>query len=352
MADEERKPQTYAEAGVDTDFLNSLKAKGREISRRTQTEYVIERGASFAIDNARVIADFPNSITYEETDGEGIKETLLLQNNHSFNAGWELVAANVNDVVRHGAKPIAMTVDLKLQGVSEAEFSSCMDGVYYALKEADCALIGGETALHNNLTTPGHRSWHLSGTATGVVEIEKEVTGERIQEGDIILGLESSGIHTNGATLALYVLNRYLEKAESSDQTRLTWDTYLEALLVRSKIYVRPILTLLQEGVEVHGLAHITGEGLPRRIPDILPNGLSAIIDRSSWKRPQIFPLIQRLGGIPELEMFDVFNMGIGFVVVVPSNAAQAAKKSLEGTEVVFEIGRVVANSGSRFVLV
>ena len=207
-------------------------------------------------------------------------------------------------------------------------------GVAAACKEARCALLGGETAEMPGVYEPGEID--LAGTIIGVVERERIIDGSRIQPGDVILGLPSTGLHTNGFSLARRVLGD------------MEWETSFpelngsigDALLQIHRSYLKPIQQLWDAGVEVHGLAHITGGGFQDNLPRIFPAGVSAIIRRGSWPKPPIFDLIQRQGHIPDDEMFHVFNMGLGMLVIVPAEQATIAATELSG-----EIYRLVKSS-------
>lgn len=333
-------PRTYKEAGVDIEFLDRLKRYGQEISKLTKTPCVLERNGSFLIDGQKIAQQFSNPEWKVETDGIGTKEDYLLLHKRCHTAGWDLVAANVNDIVRHGAIPLGMTVNITFQGLGEEEFKEFMNGIKGGLIEAGCALLGGETAIHPNLVPQGGRKWHLSGTAIGVVEKDKIITGEATREGDAILGLGSSGPHTNGYSLAMRVFEGFIPM-----EVRL-----INLLLAPSRIYVKPILSLLKAGIEVHGLIHVTGGGLTGRIKGCMPQGLCAIVDRVNWQKPPIFEFIKEFARIDKEEMYRTFNMGIGFVIILPPSQLKKAKEILGKTESVFEIGYIGTNPDYRLI--
>lgn len=339
MADE-REHLTYAEAGVDIEFLNRLKAYGREISRRTKNEHVQEVDGKFFLDTEYV------KLVPVETDGIGTKEDLLLKSGKPFVAGWDLVAANVNDVLRHGAEPAGMTVDIALQNITEEEFKQLMDGVRTGLEESWCALIGGETAIHPNLK-PGHeKAWHLSATAFGAIKYGGEpITGKDIRQGDVVLGFASSGLHTNGFSLARSVL---------------LGEKFNDKLTTPSRIYAKPMLDLLllktPNNDAIKGASHITGGGLTGRLEELVPNGLCVVVDSgmlSSLVNQSVFMDIQEAGNIATEEMYRTFNMGIGFVIVVGQEWLEAVNRRLAYVgEKAYKLGRIEANSGSKFTLI
>lgn len=249
-------PRTYQEAGVDINLLNRLRRYGQAISETTKTPYIEKRDASFVIVGERVAHDFPNPRFFSETDGIGTKEDLLATCGRYHTAGWDLVAANVNDIVRHRATPLGMTVDIKFPQIKEEQFREFMNGVRDGLLASSCALLGGETAMHPQL---GGKFWTLSGQVIGVAERERVKNAPKPSLGDVVIGIASSGIHTNGTSLAFKVME------ETGAKEHIT------TLLGPSRIYTNPILRLVNSGLEIHGLAHVTGGGLTDRIGKIIP---------------------------------------------------------------------------------
>lgn len=247
------------------------------------------------------------------------------------------------------ATPIEASIAIAIQGIKEEQFKILMHGAELALLASNCALTAGETAMHNNLTTAHGQAWSMFAAARGIVQRRKMITKDMVKEGDVILGLASNGLHSNGTSLATKVLGDKLWTA----LPELDNHPPIDFLLAPTQIYVQSILALLRSGQEeVHGLAHITGGGLPERITQLLPEGLSARVKKSSWEIHPIFDFIARRGELPERTMFGVFNMGIGFVVIVPPRDAGRVARILERgnsriSQKVFEIGKIEANLNS-----
>jgi phosphoribosylformylglycinamidine cyclo-ligase len=221
-------------------------------------------------------------------------------------------------------------------------------GVAAGCRQADCALLGGETAEMPDTYRKG--DFDLAGFAVGVVEKSRIITGKQVRPGDVILGLGSSGLHSNGYALARNICFKRAKLKVTDTIDELSGQTLGEALLAPTKIYVRPILKLLNKYKVkrvVHAMAHITGAGLPGNVPRVLPKDCNAVIKKSSWPRPKIFNFLQKAGPVQEEEMFNVFNMGIGYVVIVAEDFADAVARLLiaEG-EKVYNIGKIAKGTG------
>jgi len=337
----ETKPETglsYRAAGVDIDAGDQLVENIKPLARQTLREGVLAGiggfGALFEVPRR-----FRNPVLVSGTDGVGTKLKLAFQLGRHDTIGIDLVAMSVNDILVQGAEPLFFLDYFACGRLDVATATSVIAGIAAGCEQAGCALIGGETAEMPGMYPAGE--YDLAGFAVGVVEKEHILDGSRIAEGDVVLGLASSGAHSNGYSL----IRRILE----SDGTDLSSDFHgqplAETLLAPTRIYVKPVLALTRE-VQVNGLAHITGGGLLENVPRILASHLTAQLDRNAWPRPALFSWLQRKGGITDQEMFRVFNCGIGMVVVVREADAEASLQRLRtGGESVYRIGRIRARA-------
>jgi phosphoribosylformylglycinamidine cyclo-ligase len=250
--------------------------------------------------------------------------------------GRDLVNHCVNDILVQGARPLFFLDYVASARLDPAQIAAVVGGVAAACREAGCALLGGETAEMPGVYEPGEID--LVGAVVGVVEREQIVDGSAIRAGDVIVALPATGLHTNGYSLARQAL------------AGLDWDEYQpalggsigEALLAVHRSYLEPVQRLWAAGVEIRGLAHITGGGVVDNLPRILPDGLGAVIRRGAWPVPPIFDLIQESGRVSEQEMYHVFNMGLGLLVVAPPEAARQVRERLPGDA--YEVGHIHAN--------
>jgi phosphoribosylformylglycinamidine cyclo-ligase len=262
--------------------------------------------------------------------------------------GIDLVAMSVNDMLVQGAEPLFFLDYLAVHKLEPKTIAELVKGVAAGCRLADCALIGGETAEMPDTYSKG--DFDMAGFAVGIVERKKIVTGKNVRSGDCILGLASSGLHSNGYSLARNICFKKaaLEMTDTLDE--LDGTALGDVLLEPTRIYVRPIVKLLsQYKVKrvVHGMAHITGGGLVGNIPRMLPKDCNAVIKKSSWPKHKIFIFLQKAGPVEEEEMFRVFNMGIGFVLIVAEDFANSIKKKLtKYGEKVYKIGRITTGTG------
>jgi phosphoribosylformylglycinamidine cyclo-ligase len=287
-------------------------------------------GGCFALDKKRVLVS--------GVDGVGTKLKLAFQMNKHDTVGIDLVAMNVDDVVCCGARPLFFLDYIGTHRIDPDLMEQILIGVAKGCKLAGCALIGGETAELSDMYAKGE--YDLAGFAVGIVEKKDLIDGKRIKPGDKIIGLGSSGLHSNGYTLARKVL---LTDAKLSLHEKLKGlDKPLgEELLTPTRIYAKSILSLVKK-VKVKGIAHITGGGLPENVGRILPQGSKAVIDRFAWKHQSIFGIIQLYGRISKDEMFRNFNMGIGMCVVVsPKDLKRALKLLNDSGEKTYLIGEI-----------
>jgi phosphoribosylformylglycinamidine cyclo-ligase len=268
------------------------------------------------------------------TDGVGTKLKLAFQFRRHDTVGIDLVAMSVNDVLVQGAEPLFFLDYFACGKLDNKVATSVVKGIAEGCEMAGCALVGGETAEMPGMYPEGE--YDLAGFCVGVVEKDRILDGRSIVPGDVLLGLASSGPHSNGYSLVRKIIG---EEHLASDLA--------DSLMEPTRIYVKPVLKLLA-GFPVKGLAHITGGGLVGNVPRILPKGTKAVIAKKTWPRPQIFTWLQQTGNVAEEEMFRVFNCGIGMVVCVPADKVATAKMLLkrEG-ELAYEIGRIEASSAS-----
>lgn len=278
------------------------------------------------------------------TDGVGTKLMIAFMMNRHDTIGIDAVAMCVNDIVVQGAEPIYLLDYIACGEADPERIEAIVKGVADGCEQAGCALIGGETAEMPGLYEL--EEYDLAGFAVGACEKSQLITGETIQSGDVLIGLASSGIHSNGYSLVRKVL---LKELSLSDHIEELGCTLGEELLRPTKIYVKPILAALKK-FELKGMAHITGGGFIENIPRMLPAGLGAVIHEGSWDIPPIFKLISSLGEISDQEMYNVFNMGIGMVIAVDQqNAGDLLAHFRQLGETAFEIGVVTDKEGIQF---
>ena len=331
------KHLTYREAGVDIEAGDALVERIRPMAQRTMRPEVLGGiggfGALFEISKK-----YKEPVMVSGTDGVGTKLKLAFRMKKHDTIGIDLVAMSVNDILVSGAEP-AFFLDYFACGKLDVGVAAdVVKGVAEGCYQAGCALIGGETAEMPGMYDPNE--YDLAGFAVGLVEKSKIIDGKSIAAGDAVVGLASSGCHSNG-----YSLVRTVVAKSSSDLFEplegVSGLTLGEALLEPTRIYVKPVLATLAK-VHVKGLAHITGGGLTENIPRVLPEELCARLESSRWARPQVFAWLQKMGGIEEAEMHRTFNCGIGMAMIVPKAEAKAAIDSLAGHGVeAFEIGSI-----------
>jgi len=336
----EPKTITYADAGVSIDKANEAVARIREYARSTFNERTLTEIGSFGGMFSAAFPQMAEPILVASADGVGTKLKLAFETGIHNTVGADLVNHCVNDILVQGARPLFF-LDYFATGKLEPDVTaSVVEGMARACRENGCVLLGGETAEMPDFYPKGE--YDLAGFIVGVVDKAKVIDGKSIVPGDLVLGLPSTGLQTNGYSLArklFFEVGGY--KIDSHIDELGT--TVGEALLATHSSFLPQIGPLLDSGL-IKGLAHITGGGFLENIPRILPEGVSVEINRGSWPEPPIFGLMQRLGNVSDQEMFRTFNMGIGMVVIT-SDAA--LKDQLAGS---FEIGRVLG--GDRSVVI
>lgn len=338
---------TYSEAGVDITKGNEAVELMKPLVKSTFRKEVVTDlggfGGLFAIDKDK----YEEPILVSGTDGVGTKLKIAFEMNKHNTIGIDAVAMCVNDVLVNGAEPLFFLDYLAVGKCEPEQVASVVEGIAEGCRQAGCALIGGETAEMPGFYPAGE--YDVAGFTVGIVDKKNIIDGSTICPGDVVLGLPSTGVHSNGFSLVRKVL---LEKAglTMEEEVAALGGKLGDVILTPTRIYVKTILDLLQHGT-IKGMAHITGGGLLENIPRILPDNCQVQIDSSSWPVLPIFNLIQEKGAVAKHEMFRTFNMGIGFVLIV--DAAQAAKLQTRCQELgqpVYTIGKVVA--GEKIVVI
>ncbi len=328
----------YRQAGVDIEAGEEVVRRIRPLAKSTFRPEVLGDIGAFGGFFRLAPQGYIDPVLVSGTDGVGTKLKLAFLMDRHDTVGIDLVAMCVNDIIVSGAEPLFFLDYLAVGELVVDKAEAIVRGIAEGCRQAGCALIGGETAELPSFYQAGE--YDLAGFSVGVVERDRILTGEHIQPGDAVIGLASSGLHSNGFSLARHVL---LEQADLSPESTLHgMDKPVgEVLLTPTRIYVKSILQLIKE-FSIHGLAHITGGGLTGNVPRVLPKGCRAHIHKGAWTAPPIFSSIQKLGHVEEEEMYRVFNMGIGFVVIVPPDQASAVvKRAQEFGEHAVRIGQI-----------
>jgi phosphoribosylformylglycinamidine cyclo-ligase len=316
---------TYRAAGVDIAAGDEAVRRLAPWARATYRPEVLGDIGAFA-GFFRLPRRYRRPVLLASTDGVGSKLRVAFLANRHDTIGIDLVAMGVNDLLVHGAEPLVFLDYIGIARVVPRRVEAIVRGIAAGCREAGCALIGGEVAELPDFYAPGE--YDLAGFAVGVAERSRVIDGRRVRPGDVLLGLGSSGLHSNGFSLARRVVFGRLRLRVGTRVPALR-ATVGAALLAPTRIYVRPVLALLRGGAPVRAMAHVTGGGLTGNLPRVLPRGCRAVIRRDAWPVPPVFRFLQAGGRIAEPEMFRVFNMGIGFVLVVAPDAADATRRAL-----------------------
>ena len=315
-------PLSYADAGVDIDAGDALVERIKPYAKRTLRPEVLAGIGGFGA-LVDIGQRYRHPVLVAGTDGVGTKLKLAFALDCHDTVGIDLVAMSVNDILVQGAEPLFF-LDYFASGKLDVDIAEAViKGIAKGCEQANCALIGGETAEMPGMYSAGE--YDLAGFAVGVVEKDAIIDGRSIAAGDVVLGIASSGPHSNGFSL----IRRIVEATSVHLEMPFEGRTLGEVLLEPTRIYVRPLLRLMRE-VRVKGIAHITGGGLVENIPRVLPNNVQARIERARWTRPPIFDWLQREGNVKDAEMHRVFNCGIGMVVVVAADDANRALAVLD----------------------
>lgn len=304
---------TYKQAGVNIDEADSFVQKLKPLVRMTERAEVLSSIGGFSGLFAPRLKGMKKPVLVSSTDGVGTKLIIADLLKKYDTIGIDLVAMNVDDVVVVGAEPLFFLDYIACGKLDKNQLLEVVRGIVRGCREANCALIGGETAELPGLYEPG--KWDLAGFCVGIVDADKVIDGRNCRAGDKVIGLASSGLHSNGYSLARRVF--------SEEEIKSQWG---KELLKPTKIYTPVILEALKK-IKIKAMAHITGGGFYDNIPRVIPEGLQVVIKKGSWLVPSIFQEIQRRGEVAEREMFRTFNMGVGFVVVCSAKEAEAALK-------------------------
>ncbi len=327
----------YAQAGVDIDVKMSAVGSIKQMVAATKTANVLGNIGAFG--GLFKTPAGKDQILVASADGVGTKLKVAAIMNKHDTVGQDIVNHCVNDILVQGAKPLFFMDYIGTAKVNPVVFKSVVSGLCKACKENHMALLGGETAEMPGLYPVGE--YDLVGTIVGCVQKKSLITGKSIRAGDVIVGLHSGGLQTNGFSLARKVI---------FDQCQLSWkdklpgtnQTFGEALLAVHKSFLKPVTALLDKKVKINGMAHITGGGFSDNIPRVLPKCVNAEIDRSTWTVPTIFNFIQNQGRVDRDEMYRVFNMGIGYVLIIPKKELARAEKILQANRQQFSVIGVI----------
>ena len=311
----------YAQAGVDLMSADAAKERIGELVAGTRTPLSVGHVGAFG-GMVRVPAGMRKPVLVMSTDGVGTKVLVALQASRFDTVGEDLVNHSVNDILVHGARPIAFMDYVAGAALTVQQIAAIVEGVARGCRRHQMALAGGETAQMPGLYQTGH--FDLAGTIIGVVEEDEALHGDRIQPGDVLLAYQSTGLHTNGYTLARRVVFDVM-KLQLGDPLGDTGQTVADALLAVHQSYVAAVMPVISR---LHGIAHITGGGIPGNLVRVLPTGCEAVVEAGSWKWPPLFRFLQEAGRVSTEEMRDVFNLGVGLIAVLPGDQVPEAQAS------------------------
>ncbi len=348
MTDENgKRPITYRDAGVDTGEGARAVNGIREAVRSTYRPEVIgDIGGFGGMFSAAAFKDMDDPVMVSGTDGVGTKLKLAQLLDRHDTVGIDLVAMCVNDILVAGAEPLFFLDYVAIGKLDTELVASLVSGIADGCRQAGCSLVGGEMAEHPGVMADD--DYDLSGFCVGVVDRPKMIDPTSVTAGDVILGLGSSGIHSNGYSLVRKVLVEGRENELTLPRVDLGGIALADALLTPTRIYVKSILELLRAGIPVKAMAHITGGGISENLDRVLPDDCNGRIVRGSWKVPPIFPLLATEASLSDDEMYRTFNMGIGYMVIVdPKDAPTAAIALREAGETVSEVGEIISGDGS-----
>ena len=335
---------SYRDAGVDIDAGDALVDRIKPLAKKTLREGVLGGiggfGALFEVPKR-----YKEPVLVSGTDGVGTKLKLAFQLNRHDTVGQDLVAMSVNDILVQGAESLFFLDYFACGKLDVDTAASVVGGIAKGCELAGCALIGGETAEMPGMYPDGE--YDLAGFAVGVAEKSQLIDGKSIQPGDVVLGLASSGAHSNGYSLVRKIIERANPDMNAPfDEVDGKARTLAEVVMAPTRIYVKQVLALMQK-VTIKGMAHITGGGLLENVPRVLPENTVAELEKAAWPRPKLFDWMQKEGNVAESEMHRTFNCGIGMVVIVAAADAEAAMAELKAAgEKVYRIGQIRARQG------
>ena len=318
----------YAAAGVDIEAgARAVELMKEWVAKTRRPEVMGGIGGFAGLFDASALSKFEHPVLATSTDGVGTKVAIAQALDRHDTIGFDLVGMVVDDLVVCGAEPLFMTDYIACGKVDPERIAAIVQGIAKACAEAGCALLGGETAEHPGLLRP--QEYDLAGAATGVVDRDKILGADRVRPGDVVLAMESSGLHSNGYSLVRHILSK---------QSSWTLDRYVpelgrtlgDELLAPTRIYARDCLALM-EAVEVHAMSHITGGGLANNLARVIPDSCRVPIDRTTWQPAPIFRFLQQLGEVSQPDLEAAFNMGVGMVAILPPDSADQAVQLLAG---------------------
>lgn len=329
----------YSQAGVDIAAGQRATELMKEAVRSTYNDNVLsETGAFGGLFSAQRLLGMDAPVLVASTDGVGTKTMVASHMGDWTTIGQDLVNHCVNDILVQGAEPLFFLDYVASSKLNPEQIADVVRGCAYACKAVGTALLGGETAEMPGVYQPGELD--LVGTVVGVVDKSRLLDGSRIKAGDAVLAFPSTGLHTNGYSLARKVLADFDWKAERDD----LGTSIGQALLAVHRCYLNEVKALFEANIDIRGLAHITGGGVYDNLPRIFPEGISAVIRRGTWQEPSIFTLIAETGNIPSRDLFHAFNMGLGMLVIVPAD--QASQAQAIHSELV-QVGEIIVGDGT-----
>ncbi|MGO2132036.1 MAG: phosphoribosylformylglycinamidine cyclo-ligase [Halomonas sp.] len=338
MTDRSHSSLSYKDSGVDIDAGNALVERIKGVAKSTTRPEVLGGLGGFGA-LCELPGGYREPVLVTGTDGVGTKLRLAMDLARHDTIGIDLVAMCVNDLVVAGAEPL-LFLDYYATGKLDVDMAAdVVTGIGNGCRQAGCALVGGETAEMPGMYAGS--DYDLAGFCVGVVEKSEILDGSKVAVGDVLLGIASSGPHSNGYSL----IRKILEVSGASLDMAFDGGSLGNALMAPTRIYVKPLLSLIRESdIPVHAISHITGGGLLENLPRVLPEDAVARVDTNSWQRPAIFDWLQQQGNVDEHEMHRVLNCGIGMVVVVPADGADEARAHLQALgETVYRIGEIIA---------
>ncbi|MDX8404759.1 MAG: phosphoribosylformylglycinamidine cyclo-ligase [Mariprofundus sp.] len=338
MTTDNKPTLTYADAGVSIDAGNAFVGRIKQaVASTTRPEVIGGLGGFGALFSAN-FKHMQEPVLVAATDGVGTKLLLLQQHGRPHVAGIDAVAMCVNDMAAQAAEPLFFLDYLASGKLDDETMAAVVEGIAEACRVCECALIGGETAEMPGMYAPGH--YDIGGFSVGVVDRPAIVDGATISDGDVMLGVASSGPHSNGFSLIRKLIE--VGKADISKDMLSDGRPAIDAVLAPTRLYVPAVKAMLKAGVEVHGYSHITGGGMFDNIERIMPDGLAATVDISSWPVPPVFEYLLGFADVEKHERYRTFNMGIGFVVILSEAEAEKAESVLrDAGETVYRIGHV-----------
>jgi phosphoribosylformylglycinamidine cyclo-ligase len=343
----EKKQVTYRDAGVDVDEgARAVELIKESVATTRRPECIGGLGGFGGLFSAAGLKNMEDPVLVSGTDGVGTKLKLAQLFDRHSTVGIDLVAMCVNDLLASGAEPLFFLDYIAIGHIQAENVAQIVSGIAEGCRQSGCALVGGEMAEHPGVMDAG--DYDLAGFCVGAVDRPKMIVPEMVQEGDVVLGIASSGLHSNGYSLARRVLvdesraEEYLVPRED-----LGGESLADALLKPTRIYVKPILSLIEAGLPVHGIAHITGGGITENLNRVLPPTVDAAVDAGTWDVPPVIRLAVEAANLSDEEALRTFNMGVGMAVVVAPEAVDDVAEALTAAgEKVFPIGEIVPGSG------